>query len=99
MIKHFPDDYFTIPFNGVRNVRKPLYPIIQSVGIDLLRVAGNGARFPEISEALKKGREVVIREVENALVQRAYCGADPRRLHFLCIAFLCFRRWRWPGDS
>ena len=28
-------------------------------------------RFPDISDALKKGREVVIREVENALIKRA----------------------------
>lgn len=28
-------------------------------------------KFPDISDALKKGREVVIREVENALIKRA----------------------------
>lgn len=28
-------------------------------------------RFPDISDALKKGREVVVREVENALIKRA----------------------------
>lgn len=28
-------------------------------------------KFPDISDALKKGREVVVREVENALIKRA----------------------------
>lgn len=28
-------------------------------------------RFPDISDALKKGREVVVRELENALIKRA----------------------------
>lgn len=45
--------------------------VARNIGINPDTLYTWKARFPEISEALKKGREVVIREVENALVKRA----------------------------
>lgn len=45
--------------------------VARNIGINPDTLYTWKARFPEISDALKKGREVVIREVENALVKRA----------------------------
>lgn len=45
--------------------------IAQNVGIAVCTLYDWEARFPEISEALKKGKEVVDYEVENALYKRA----------------------------
>ena len=45
--------------------------IAQNIGIRAATLYEWKKRFPEISEALKKGKEVVDRQVENALLKRA----------------------------
>lgn len=48
-------------------------------------------RFPEISEALKKGKEVVDYEVENALLQSALDGNTTAQIFWL----KCRKRDKW----
>lgn len=45
--------------------------IVKNMGISVSTINEWKNRFPEIKEALKKGKEVVDREVENALLKRA----------------------------
>lgn len=45
--------------------------IAQNIGIRAATLYEWKKRFPEISEALKRGKEVVDRQVENALLKRA----------------------------
>lgn len=45
--------------------------IAKNMGISVSTINEWKNRFPEIKEALKKGKEVVDREVENALLKRA----------------------------
>lgn len=45
--------------------------IAHNIGITQTTLYEWQKRFPELSEALKKGKEVVDREVENALLKRA----------------------------
>ena len=45
--------------------------IAQNIGIRAATLYEWKKRFPEISEALKRGKEVIDRQVENALLKRA----------------------------
>lgn len=45
--------------------------IAQNIGITATTLYDWKGKFPEISESLKKGKEVVDRQVENALLKRA----------------------------
>ena len=45
--------------------------IAKNIGIRVETVIDWEKRFPQFSKALKKGRQVVIREVENAMIKRA----------------------------
>lgn len=45
--------------------------IARNIGVRQETVLEWEKRFPQLSEVIKKGREVVVREVENALIRRA----------------------------
>ena len=45
--------------------------IAKNIGVRLETILEWEKRFPQLSEVIKKGREVVVRELENALIKRA----------------------------
>lgn len=56
--------------------------IAENIGINVSTLYEWKNRFPEFSESLKKGKEVVDREVENALFERALGGLHEVRKTF-----------------
>ena len=57
--------------------------IAENIGITATTLYEWKNRFPEISEALKKGKEVVDYEVENALLKKALEGDTTAQIFWL----------------
>lgn len=55
----------------------------EKIGITATTLYDWKNRFPEISEALKKGKEVVDYEVENALLSKALAGDTTAQIFWL----------------
>lgn len=57
--------------------------LAEKIGITATTLYDWKNRFPEISEALKKGKEVVDYEVENALLSKALAGDTTAQIFWL----------------
>lgn len=57
--------------------------IAGNIGINPATLYDWKGKFPEISEALKKGKEVVDYQVENALLLKALCGDVTAQIYWL----------------
>ena len=57
--------------------------IAERIGINPATLYDWKKKYPEISEALKKGKEVVDYEVENALLLKALCGDVTAQIFWL----------------
>ena len=57
--------------------------IARHIGINVATLYGWKNRFPEIDEALKKGKEVIDFEVENALLNKALGGDTTAMIFWL----------------
>ena len=57
--------------------------IARHIGINVATLYGWKNRFPEINEALKKGKEVIDFEVENALLNKALGGDTTAMIFWL----------------
>lgn len=57
--------------------------IAEKIGINPATLYDWKKKYPEISEALKKGKEVVDYEVENALLLKALCGDVTAQIFWL----------------
>lgn len=57
--------------------------IAEKIGINPATLYDWKKKYPEISEALKKGKEVIDYEVENALLLKALCGDVTAQIFWL----------------
>lgn len=57
--------------------------IARHIGINVATLYGWKNRFPEVNEALKKGKEVIDFEVENALLNKALGGDTTAMIFWL----------------
>jgi len=70
--------------------------IAHNMGISRTTLAEWAKKYPDISNAIKKGREVVIYELENALIKKALCG-DVAALIFT-LKNMKPKKWRDKPD-
>ena len=66
--------------------------LAEKIGVSTSTLYDWKAKHPEISEALKKGKEVVDYEVENALLLKALCGDVTAQIFWLKNR--CPLKWR-----